>query len=294
MPKENQPDSTKEAPVETEEVEQPELSEDEQVEQVKALLTTETTESEPTPEPEPEPEPEAEPEPEKIVESILSDEMIEKYPSLKALRGKSLKELAPVYDKLVRKYQNEIRENKELKGKLSKTSLQELGSPPDPIENPKEFKDYQDKRDELIREQTKAEMAEVKPTVNPLQEVKERLPDVDIEKLADEWAKFNARRLFDSTGNLKPEIQKMYQEDPDLMTDEIINFYDLSSKANQNEFQIEKKATEKTYEKTKANFKEARKTKKEASQVNAVSRNVELTSEDVLLTNILKLVEEEQ
>lgn len=293
MPKENQPDSTKEAPVETEEVEQPELSEEEQVEQVKALLSEET-EPEPTPEPEPEPEPEAEPEPEKIVESILSDEMIEKYPSLKALRGKSLKELAPVYDKLVRKYQNEIRENKELKGKLSKTSLQELGSPPDPIENPKEFKDYQDKRDELIRKQTRDEMAEVKPTVNPLQEVKERLPDVDIEKLADEWAKFNARRLFDSTGNLKPEIQKMYQEDPDLMTDEIINFYDLSSKANQNEFQIEKKATEKTYEKTKANFKEARKTKKEASQVNAVSRNVELTSEDVLLTNILKLVEEEQ
>ena len=268
------------SPVEGQE-EHKELSEAEQKKQVKTLLGTETVETEVAQEEIP-----VEAEVETPQPIVISDEIIEQFPSLRMFRGKNLTELAPVYDKLVRKYQNEIRERKELERKLEKSSLTELGEPPDQVEKPKEFKTWLENRDNLIREQAKSEI-EPAPTMNPLTEVQKRLPkDVDINKVADEWAKFNARRLFDTTGQLKPQIKQMYQEDPDLMTDEIVSFYGLLSKAEQNEMAIETRAKEESYKKTKDAFKKARETKEESSQINSVSRTNEITPEDELLTQI--------
>lgn len=280
-----------ESPVEeTKEEETVELSEDEQVEQVRNLLNPDSTETKEAEESEAETETQEETQ-EEVKPDIISDEIIEQFPTLKMYRGKPIKELAPSYDKLVRKLHETIQKNKELEGKLSKTSLNELGEPPDPIENRAEFDKWLEKRDELIKSQVKVEP---EPVINPLAEVKKRLPDADVEKIADEWAKFNSRRLFDATGNLKPEIKKMYQEDPDLMVDELISFYNLLSKAEQNELQIEKKAKEETFKQTKEAFKKARQTKKESSQVQTVQRNVTTTPEDQMLMNILKYAEEGQ
>lgn len=280
-----------ESPVEeTKEEETVELSEDEQVEQVRNLLNPDSTETKEAEESEAETETQEETQ-EEVKPDIISDEIIEQFPTLKMYRGKPIKELAPSYDKLVRKLHETIQKNKELEGKLSKTSLNELGEPPDPIENRAEFDKWLEKRDKLIKSQVKVEP---EPTINPLAEVKKRLPDADVEKIADEWAKFNSRRLFDATGNLKPEIKKMYQEDPDLMVDELISFYNLLSKAEQNELQIEKKAKEETFKQTKEAFKKARQTKKESSQVQTVQRNVTTTPEDQMLMNILKYAEEGQ
>lgn len=246
-------------------------------EQVKALLADEP---EPVAEPE-KTEPEIEPE---KVEPVVTDEMIDKYPSLKMFRGKKLEDLTPIYDKLVRKYQNEIRLRKELEGKLEKTSLNELGEPPDYFEEggKAKFDAWLKKRDELIRSQVK----QPEPEVNYLAEVQKRLPNVDVEKVANDWAKYNSRRLFDETGTLRPEIQALYQRDPELMIEEITNFYELSSKASKNEVTIEQEAKKQAYQKTKDNFKEARKTKKESSEVHSVSRTTELTPEDELLQKI--------
>lgn len=280
-----------ESPVEeTKEDETVELSEGEQVEQVRNLLNPDSTETKEAEESEAETETQEETQ-EEVKPDIISDEIIEQFPTLKMYRGKPIKELAPSYDKLVRKLHETIQKNKELEGKLSKTSLNELGEPPDPIENRAEFDKWLEKRDELIKSQVKVEP---EPVINPLAEVKKRLPDADVEKIADEWAKFNSRRLFDATGNLKPEIKKMYQEDPDLMVDELISFYNLLSKAEQNELQIEKKAKEETFKQTKEAFKKARQTKKESSQVQTVQRNVTTTPEDQMLMNILKYAEEGQ
>lgn len=266
--------------MENEQVDSPVEGQEEQTqvnvqEQVKALLADEP---EPVAEPE-KTEPEIEPE---KVEPVVTDEMIDKYPSLKMFRGKKLEDLTPIYDKLVRKYQNEIRLRKELEGKLEKTSLNELGEPPDPIENRAEFDKWLKKRDELIRSQVK----QPEPEVNYLAEVQKRLPNVDVEKVANDWAKYNSRRLFDETGTLRPEIQALYQRDPELMIEEITNFYELSSKASKNEVTIEQEAKKQAYQKTKDNFKEARKTKKESSEVHSVSRTTELTPEDELLQKI--------
>lgn len=261
----------------TQEEQQPEapiISEEEQQAQVKALLNTETPE-------EPKQE-ETQPEIPEVKEAVFTDEMIDKYPALKMFRGKTIQEIAPAYQKIVSKYQNEIRRNKELEGKLEKTSLTELGEPPDPIENRAEFDKWLKKRDEVVKSQVKPEQ----PATNPLMEVQARLPGVDVNKVADEWAKFNADMLFDETGNLRPEIESLYKRNPDLMVEGIVKHYNLYMKANQNQTEIEKKAKEEAYKKTKENFKMANKTKSDSSQFNAVSRTSEVTPEDEILAKI--------
>lgn len=295
----DQVDSAVEEKSETKQEEAVELTEDQQVEQVKNLLSPdskeeseESDETESEEESQDESEEETQEETEEEVEPVISDEIIEQFPTLKMYRGKPLKELAPSYDKLVRKLHETIQKNKELTGKLEKTSLTELGEPPDPIENRKEFDEWLKKRDELVKSQVKTEP---EPTVNPMAEVQKRLPEgTDINKVADEWAKFNAPRLFDATGALREDMQRMYRDDPDLMVNEIVSFYDLLSKAQQNDLSIEKKAKEETYKQTKQAFKKARETKKESSQTKAVKRTVDSTPEDQMLANIFKYAEEGQ
>jgi hypothetical protein len=257
---------------------QVEISEEEQQEQVKALLNTETTE-----EPEAETQTEVEEQTEVIPEAVFTDEIIDKYPALKMFRGKTITEIAPAYQKIVSKYQDLIRLYKELEGKLEKTSLTDLGEPPDPIENRAEFDKWLKKRDELVRSQVKpAEQS----TTNPMMEVQARLPGVDVNKVADEWAKFNSDMLFDETGNLRPEIEALYKKNPELMVESIVKHYNIHLRANQNETEIEKKAKAEAYKKTKENFKMAQKTKSESSQINSIQRTSDLTPEDEILGKI--------
>ena len=268
------------SPAEQEEQQQEqqiEISEEEQKEQVKSLLETPQPE---TPEQEPEETPV-----EEVSQPVFTDDMIDKYPSLKMFRGKTIAEIAPAYQKIVSKYQDQIRRNKELEGKLEKTSLSDLGEPPDPIENRKEFDAWLKKRDEVVKSQVKVD---TQPTANPMTELQTRLPNVDVNKLADEWAKYNSAMLFDETGNLRPEIQTLYQKNPDLMVDSIVKYYNLYLKANQTEVDIQKKAKEEAFKKTKENFKMANKTKSESSQFNSVPRTSELTPEDELIATIYK------
>lgn len=253
------------------------VSEEEQQEQVKALLNTETE----APEAEAQVETETQTE-EVIPEAVFTDEMIDKYPALKMFRGKSIQEIAPAYQKIVSKYQNEIRRNKELEGKLEKTSLTDLGEPPDPIENRADFDKWLKKRDDVVKSQVKP----IEPTTNPMMEVQSRLPGIDVNKVADEWAKHNADMLFDETGNLRPEIESLYKKNPELMVDSIVKHYNLYLKANQNETEIEKRSKEEAYKKTKENFKMAQKTKTDSSQINSVARTSDLTPEDELLAKI--------
>ena len=103
-----------ESPVEeTKEEETVELSEDEQVEQVRNLLNPDSTETKEAEEPEAETETQEETQ-EEVKPDIISDEIMEQFPTLKMYRGKPIKELAPSYDKLVRKLHETIQKNKEL------------------------------------------------------------------------------------------------------------------------------------------------------------------------------------
>ena len=223
---------------------------------------------------------------------VVDDELVEKYPQLRMYLGKPIKNLADAYANLVGKMHGVIKENNELKGKLSKTSLDELGAPPDMVENPDKFKEWLDKRDKMIREQAISEQSNQPEQIDYLAVVQKNLPEgVDSKRVADAWSKFNSARLFDEVGQLRPEIQKLYSEHPQIMVDEILNFYNLSSKANQNDFTIKSEAKKEAYKQTKENFKQAQKTKKESSQINSVQRTSEATPEDEILTKIYQLAQ---
>lgn len=276
-----------EAVEETKQEEAP-ITEAETAEQVKALLGNEQSPEEvvETEVKEDEPVQETKTQEPTEVEAnvpVITDDLINQYPALRSYRGKPLAEVAPVYQKLVAKMTKDAERIKELERKLEQTTLKELGEPPDPVDHRAEFDEWLKRRDELVKSQVKVEP---EPQINYMAEVQKKLPNVDINKLADEWAKYNSRRLFDEVGVLKPQIQKMYQDDPDLLIDEMVSFYNLASRANQNEFMIEKKAKEEAFVKTKEAFKQARKTQKESSQVNVVSRTNELTPEDEILQKI--------
>jgi len=281
---------TQEETQETTKQEETVLTEAEQHEQVKALLGDETKNEEPeTQEPETQ-EVQEEVQEVQSVEPIISDEMIQQFPQLKMYRGKPLKDLGKAYANLVGKLHQTIKENNELKGKLEKSSLTELGDPPDPIENRAEFDKWLQRRDELVKSQVQP--VQQQPAMNPMVEIQNRLPQgVDVNKVADEWAKFNSRMLFDETGNLKSEMKALYEKEPDLMIDSVVNFYNLLSKAQQNELAIEKKAKQEAYKQTKDAFKKARTTQKDSSQVSVVPRTSESTPEDEILTKIYQIAQ---
>jgi hypothetical protein len=283
-------DQVNSAVEETKQEETVELTEAEQQEQVKSLLGEKPQETvQEGTETETQEETQEEVKETQSVEPMISDEMIEQFPQLKMYRGKPIKDLGKAYANLVGKLHQIIKENNELKGKLEKSSLTELGDPPDPIENREAFDKWLTKRDELIKSQIKVQP---QPTIDPLAEVRARLPkDVDVNKIADEWAKFNSRMLFDETGELKKEMKAMYEREPELMIDSIVNFYGLLSKAEQNELTIETKAKGEAYKQTKDAFKKARQTQKESSQVNVIPRTNETTSEDELLNKIYQLAQ---
>lgn len=262
------------------------LTEAEQAEQVKQLLNDE-------PEGEPEKEPEGEPEelsdkpgePEREPE-VVTDELIEKFPTLKMYRGKPLKDVMGGYDGIVRQYNAILNEKKELEKKLKKDSLSELGEAPDRIEDPEGFNKWLKKRDDLIRQQA-LESQVKQPQTNYLTEVQKRLPEgTDVNKVIEGWSKFNSDILYDEFGNLRQEVSYLYSQNPNLLVSEILKYYNLVSKAEQNDTLIQKKVKQETYERTKQSIKDAQRTIKESKDVKATPRTEALTEEDELLSQI--------
>ena len=284
MPEEKQVEEPKGEPQEEPQGEP--LTEAEQAEQVKQLLSDE-------PEGEPEKEPEGEPEelsdkpgePEREPE-VVTDELIEKFPTLKMYRGKPLKDVMGGYDGIVRQYNAILNEKKELEKKLKKDSLSELGEAPDRIEDPEGFNKWLKKRDDLIRQQA-LESQVKQPQTNYLTEVQKRLPEgTDVNKVIEGWSKFNSDILYDEFGNLRQEVSYLYSQNPNLLVSEILKYYNLVSKAEQNDTLIQKKVKQETYERTKQSIKDAQRTIKESKDVKATPRTEALTEEDELLSQI--------
>ena len=84
-----------------------------------------------------------------------------------------------------------------------------------------------------------------RPQVNWVAKVQEVLPkDVDVQKVIDSWDKFNAERLYDEMGNLRPEIQTFYNSHPQILINEMKRHYALSSQAEKNSMTIQQGSKE--------------------------------------------------
>ena len=218
---------------------------------------------------------------------IIDDELVAKYPVLRAYYGKPVTDIAAGYQAIVTKFMNKSNDFAKMQKELDNISLQDLGDMPDSVEKPEEFKLWLKDRDEKNRQS-----ATVEPQVDIIAELTTRLPaGTDVKTLVDSWANQNAQRLFDNMGNLRVEMQSLYQNNPDVLYQEVLAFQNSQAKENEDEAVVRKAG----HKKLQSDFKKARNSKKEMpnSNVQTISKEVKLTEEEEMLIRIGEIFVEE-
>lgn len=223
---------------------------------------------------------------------IIDEAMIEQFPTLKMYMGKPIDEVLPkAYQNIVKAYYEDHKKLIQLeKEKASK--LPEPSEVPDPIEKGEDFKKWLAEYTEQVRKSAVAESAP--PQIDWRAEVQKVLPEgLDAQKVIQEWTKFNAPRIFNEYGEYRPEIQRFYDEHPEILLSEISSFASLSMQAMKNKMAIEQESNQKAYKTVKTSLKKAKETQEDLpqAQFNAVQRNGELTESEAILARIYKIQE---
>lgn len=260
-------------------------------EQLGKLLNPETaSEPEPTQEaklPEESNEAEVEPEQEQAI-PVIDDNIIRDFPQLRMYKGKPVKDLAPAYALLVSKLTQSQQELKKLKQELANSSTSKI---PDQVEDPEGFKKWLEEYTEQIKSSV-----QVKPQVDWTQEVSRYLPpEADVNKVVEAFKDFNSVRFYDELGQVRPEVEQFYNQNPEVLLNELSRFYQMMSKAEKNEMSIQQESKKKAYDTVKTSLKKANKEKEnlQSAAVNVIPRNVELTDEEKMLLNIGLLAQQE-
>jgi len=232
-----------------------------------------------------------EPKTEPVVK-VIDEAMIEQYPALKMYMGKRIDEALPkAYQNIVKAYY----EDHEKLIKYEKEKAKRLPEPsevPDPIEKGEDFKKWLAEYTEQVKQSVRSE---VQPQpIDWRGEVQKLLPEgLDAQKVIKEWTSFNAPRIFNEYGELRPEIQRFYDEHPDILLGEISSFANLSTQAQKNKMAIEQESNKKAYDTVKTSLKKAKETQEDLpkAQFNAVQRTEELSESEQILANIYKIAE---
>lgn len=287
----NQVDSTVNDQVD-ETVNQPEV-ETPVIEQIGELLNGNQTTDEPETETATQEQQQVEPEKKETPIIIIDDAMIQQFPTLKMYRGKPLLDYLPkAYHNVTLAYSENQKKLKQLEKEQAKQKLPDISTIPDMVEKPEEFKKWLAEEKERIRQEVLSEIPQ--PEVNWVAKVQEVLPkEADINKVIDSWDKFNAERLYDESGGLRPEIQQFYNTHPQILIEEIKKFYNLSSQAEKNSMTIQSEANNKAYKTITNSIKKSNENKENvtAAQFNQIPRTEQSTPEDEMLANIYKIAQ---
>lgn len=273
--------------------EQVELSDEQVVEQVSQLTDSEESNKESGEELEVQAEEQTE-ETEEQTEvqaeiPMIDEEMIKEFPVLRSYIGKPVTDLAPTYSRIVSQFTQNSQELSELKRQMAESSLQKTDDIPDMVEKPEEFKKWLADRDKTNQDIGAGQTQE--PQIDFMGELAKRLPQgTDVQGTVNKWMNKNARRLFDGTGEWRPEMESYYSKDPEALYQEVSEFLANDEKANLDEADVRKAG----HKKLQKDFKNARKSKKEmpGAQVQTISKDVKLTTEEEMLIEIQELVQE--
>lgn len=261
------------------------------IEQIGQLLGNQSKEVEEIPpETKQETEPIIEP-PKESPKEFVDDALVEQFPRLKMYLGKPLSDIPKAYDNLVLAYQKDHLELIKLKQEQAKKSIPKPEDFPDSIEKPDEFKkalaDYREK----IRQETLFEIQNQPQPVDWVQEVGKVLPQgTDTKNVLDQFTKFNASRFYNEMGEMRPDIEKFYNEHPMVLLDEIKSFYNLHSVASKTQSTIAKEGNETAYKTITNSLKKAQGDKEDlkGAQFNPVERSGQLSAEQEMLAKIYK------
>lgn len=223
---------------------------------------------------------------------IIDDAMIQQFPTLKMYRGKSLLDIPKAYHNLTLAYAEDHRRLKQIEKEQAK-KLPDISTVPDQVEKPEEYKKWLADYTEQVRkdeyEKLVAKMQQ--PQINYFVEVQKSLPQgVDAQKVIDGWDAFNAERLYDQMGNLRQQWKDFYQENPQVLINEIKAHYALSSQAEKNTMTIQQEANNKAYKTVTNSIKKSNENREELvkANFNQVSRTNQATPEEDLLALIYK------
>lgn len=221
---------------------------------------------------------------------IIDDTIIQQYPTLKMYRGKPLNDILGAYHNLTKAYGEDHKRLKQLEKEQAQKNVGDISKVPDPIEKPEEFKQWLVDERERIRQEALAEV-QVQPQVNWVDNLKEQLPkDVDVNKVIDNWDKFNSKRLYNNLGELRPELKDFYAKNPEILIDEISSFYNLSSQAEKNQMTVQQESRNQAYKTVTNSLKKAQENKEnlQKANFNPIQRTNEVTPEDEILSLIYK------
>jgi len=231
-----------------------------------------------------------EPKQSKPDELIIDDALIERYPTLKMYRGKKiLEDLPKAYHNIVLAYAEDHKKLKQIEKEQAKQKLPELSAIPDPVAEPDEFKKW-------LADYTEKVKSEVTPPpqVDWVAEARKVLPpEVDFDKVRENFLNFNAERFFNELGELRPEVAGFYEKNPHILINEMKTYYQLASQAEKNAMAIKSEANTKAYNTIKTSLKKANENKEDLpqAQFNQVGRTDRSTPEDELLANIYKIAQ---
>lgn len=228
-------------------------------------------------------EPEVPKEPE-----IIDDSVIEQYPVLKMYRGKPIKEVLKAYDSIVRKFTSTSQELAKLKQK--QTTIPKPEEVPDAVEKPEDFKKWIEEYTEQVREDERTKILN-QPEPPDLQvEISKHLPkEANVQEVIDNWVKFNSARIFNEFGERRKETTDFYNQNPDVLVNDIVSFYNLLSHAQKNELQVKTEGKKLAYENVKGAIRNANQNKENApgANFNPIARTTSYTPEEELLGKIL-------
>lgn len=221
---------------------------------------------------------------------IIDEAMIQEFPALKMYMGKPINEALPkAYQNIVKAYYEDhkklIQYEKEKANKIPEPS-----EVPDPIEKGEDFKKWLADYTEQIKQSVRAEAPPQQ--IDWIKEVEKVIPQgMDAQKVIQSWTNFNAPRIFNEYGDYRPEVQRFYDEHPEILLNEIGSFANLSTKAEKNEMAIKEESNKKAYNTVKTSLKNAKENKENLtnSQFNATQRTEEVSEEEQILANIYKI-----
>ncbi len=224
--------------------------------------------------------------------SMIDEEFVKLYPRTKAYFGKPVTELGKGYESIVEEFNKKSQQLAELKKKLAEATIPKLEDEPDPVDEKEAHTKWTEEREKAIRADERSKVAQQPVQVNYVTEVSKQLPnDVDAEKVIESWSNKNAYRLYDNLGNLKPAAQLLYGDDPNILVQEVVEYYNDNVRADKTDEEIRKAA----HTKSKADFKKAKQTKTNMpkSEVHVVEREANVSEDEEQLRNIYKIVLEE-
>jgi len=211
-----------------------------------------------------------------VNKDTIPDELVSEFNSLKALEGKSLKDMAKSYDNLVK-------ELTKTKQELSKLNKQEELI--DPIEDPEGFARQMEEKAALKAQQAVLEREQVLQQVAVeeaqfITDLSKELPqDVDPRKAI---LSFRQMLPTDEKGNIKESVLQFYSENPKIFKENVISH--IHRKINDKT--ISKEAKEKAYELVKNGLSKSTK----ADLKSSVLRDApELSETDKMAAKLIEL-----